>query len=390
MTLSPSLNAEHTPRTLKSAGHATRLAFFLAGVAIACWAPLVPYAKAQVGADEAELGLLLLCLGAGALVSMPIAGAVTDWIGARALILLGGLGVAASVPILGLATSSGMLAVGLLIFGLCLGAVDIATNVHASDVQTAAGRSLMAGFHGAHSVGMLAGAAGATLVLSSGGSPLLVTLLVAALSLVCTALAAQGLLRARAKPAGGPLFVVPRGIIAVLGCLAAGTFLIEGAMLDWSAVLLNEARQMDASQAGIGFTLHSLAMAASRMVGDGMIRRWGPRRVMVAGAMLCSIGLVTPAIAPNDYLALAGFLLVGAGVGNIAPVLISAAANQSIMPAGAAIAAVSSLGYAGLLAGPALIGFIAHGTSLVTAFILLAVLMAVIAAGARLVPLARG
>lgn len=353
---------------------ATRLAFFVSGFGMACWAPLVPYAKARLGIGEAMLGLLLLCLGAGSMLSMPVAGVLAGRIGARPVILVGGVGLCCAMPLLAGADSSLLLALALALFGASLGAMDVAMNIHAVEVANDAPVPLMSGFHGLFSLGGFVGSLGMTGLLAAGLAPLPAILVALLVVIAGLALAAPRLLRTRSG-GSGPLFVVPRGLVLLLGALTFAMFLAEGALLDWGAILLVETRQFDPAKAGIGYALFSLAMLSGRLTGDRVIARLGEYRVLVGGGLLATAGFALMLLAPHTGLALVGFLLVGLGAANIVPVLFSAAGRQGTMPANLAVAAVTTVGYAGVLAGPALVGFVAQGLGLVTAFVILGVLM---------------
>ena len=145
-------------RTLPAAALATRLAFLVAGFIMACWAPLIPFAKTQVGASEGVLGLLLLCLGLGSIVAMPVTGYISARTGARPMILLGGYGLVLLLPALVLAETVVLLGIALALFGAALGTVDVAMNVHAAEVEARTGRPMMSGFHAMWSVGGILGA----------------------------------------------------------------------------------------------------------------------------------------------------------------------------------------------------------------------------------------
>ncbi|MEE3624930.1 MFS transporter [Nitrospirillum sp. BR 11752] len=367
---------------------ATRLAFLAAGFSMSCWAPLVPYARARLGVDDATLGLLLLCLGIGSVAAMPATAPLSGRHGTRPLILAGGLGMALALPALATVGSLAGMAVALLVFGASLGTLDVAMNVHAVEVESDSDRPLMSGFHGLFSVGGFCGSGGMTLLLAAGMAPWVAATLSAALVLLMLALAAPRLLRKRpAGPqAGGqaageraPLFVVPRGIVLLLGVLALITFLTEGALLDWGALLLTDHRGVPPTQAGLGYTLFSLSMTAGRLTGDRVVAALGSRRVMLWGGTAAIAGLALLLLAPQTplgtVLAFAGFLLVGAGAANLVPVLFSATGRQQVMPPALAVAGMTAIGYAGMLGGPALIGFIARGWGLPAAFALLTTLM---------------
>ncbi|MGP3698830.1 MFS transporter [Rhodobacter sp. NSM] len=361
---------------------ATRLSFFAAGFAMSCWAPLVPFAKTRSGADDAQLGLLLLCLGVGSLVAMPITGWISARTGARPMILLGGIGMVLILPVLGTAGQAWLLALALLLFGASLGTLDVAMNVHAVAVERDAGRPLMSGFHAMFSVGGFAGAGVMTVLLSQGLSPALAAVTGSAIALAAIIGAGPRLLRAR----GGepPQLVVPRAAVLLLAGLAAVTFLVEGALLDWGALLLVGRGLTEPAQGGLGYMLFSVAMTIGRLAGDRIVMALGDRRVLVQGGLLTLAGFALLLLWDWRPGAMAGFVLIGLGASNIVPVLFSLAGRQTSMPPALAIAAVTTTGYAGILAGPALIGFASHLTSLPTAFWMLAVMMALVPATARL------
>jgi predicted MFS family arabinose efflux permease len=353
---------------------ATRLAFLAAGFGVACWAPLVPFAKARLGVNDAQLGLLLLCLGVGSLLAMPITGILSARLGSRPMILLGGFGLSVLLPALAYAGSPIALGLALLVFGAALGTIDVAMNAHAVEVETAAGRPLMSGFHALFSIGGFAGAGAMTLMLSLGLSPLWSTLNSTVLIVLAMAGAARGLLRTR-RAAGGAVFAFPKGVVLLIAALAAVAFLVEGAMLDWGALLITRKGLATAAQGGLGFMLFSIAMTAGRLGGDAVVGRFGGRRVLIAGGVVTFAGFVLLLTAPIGPVAMAGFLLIGLGASNVVPVLFSAAGRQQVMPPTLAIAAITTTAYAGVLLGPALVGFVAQAIGLTAAFWMLAALM---------------
>ena len=354
---------------------ATRLSFFAAGFAMACWAPIVPFAKAQVGVSDGELGLLLLCIGIGSLVAMPVTGWVSAQFGSKPMVLAGGLGLVALLPVLAVVHDPLLLAAALLGFGASLGAIDVAMNVHAVEVEKAAARPLMSGFHAMFSLGGFAGAGGVTLLLSHGVAPLSGALCGSAIALAAILLAWPRLLRVQ----GGrpPAFVAPRGAVLLLAALAAVSFLVEGAILDWSALLLLGRDLVAPPQSGLGYALFSVAMTIGRLTGDRVVQALGNRRTLLWGGVLTVAGFALLLVVPG-LAALAGFVLIGLGTANIVPVLFSQAGRQAAMPASLAVAAVTTIGYAGVLAGPALVGFVAQLSSLPAAFWLLAGLMTLV------------
>lgn len=360
----------------------TRIAFFIAGFGLAAWAPLVPYAKARAGLDEATLGLLLLCLGAGSILAMPISGLLATRFGCRRVLVVGTILICLSLPLLATASTLPLLIATLFMFGAGLGAVDSTVNLQAVIVERASGRHMMSGFHGLFSVGGIAGAAGVSALLALGLSPLWAIAAVIVLILAALAKAAPHLLPYGSE-SSGPAFAVPHGVVLFIGVLCFIVFLAEGAMLDWSAVFLTTEKSLGEAYAGLGYAAFALTMTVGRLLGDTIVRRLGARRVIILGGLFAALGMALATLAPNWELSLLGYALVGVGCSNIVPVLYTAVGKQTVMPESIAVPAITTLGYAGILAGPAAIGFIAHASSLSLAFLLIAALLLGVAISGR-------
>jgi hypothetical protein len=364
---------------------ATRAVFFVAGFGLSSWAPLVPYVKARLAIGDGLLGLLLLCLGIGSLVTMPVTGVLAGRFGCRRVILGAGAALCIALPLLAFAGSLPQVAIAIALLGASVGTLDVAMNIQAVRVEAALGRAMMSGFHGFFSIGGIAGAGAVTLALGAGAAPGVAALLVAAVSAALLAASANGLLREGVDPGSGPRLAVPSGVVILIGLLCCACFLTEGAMLDWSAVFLTGTRHFDARYGGAGYALFSVAMTVCRFTGDRVVAACGGLRVLRAGAVCAAAGLLLAVLVPSGAIALLGFVLVGIGASNMVPVLFTAAGRQRAMPANLAVAAVTTLGYAGILAGPALIGAVAQATSLPLALALLAAMMlAVASASGRL------
>lgn len=361
---------------------ATRLSFFVAGFGIACWAPLVPFAKQRLGVDDAMLGLLLLCIGAGSVVAMIATGPLSARFGSKPVIVGSGFALAAILPFLAVAATPLTLGITLLLFGGALGSLDVAVNVHAVEVERASAKPLMSGFHALFSIGGFAGAALMTLFLS-----MQVDILTG--SLVCAGLMAAAMLAARPRLLAmgaveeGPLFVRPKGVVLLLSILAMVTFLAEGAMLDWSALLITQADLVKVEQGGVGYILFAIAMTTGRLFGDNLVARIGDYRTLLGGGVMAVAGFMVVLAVPVASIALAGFLLIGLGASNIVPVLFRRAGAQNNMPPALAIGALTTLGYAGILVGPAGIGFLAKAVGLPTAFWIMAGLLILVPLTAR-------
>lgn len=360
----------------------TRIAFLIAGLGMSAWAPLVPFAKERLAVNEATLGALLLCLGLGSLVSMPVTGMLAGRIGCRKVIAASALIMC--VSLLGLATAPSVLtmAVALLFFGAAVGSVDVAMNIQAVIVEKASGRSMMSGFHGFYSLGGIFGAAGVSGLLWFGLTPLSSVWVMVAVILILLVMAV-GKLLTYGSTTSDPLFVRPRGKVLLIGCLCFIVFMAEGSVLDWSAVFLTSLRGVDAAQAGLGFAAFSVAMTIARLLGDRIVQALGGTKVIFLGGICAAGGFLLIVLVPLPEVAFLGFVLIGLGASNIVPVMFTAAGNQSVMPVGLAISAVATMGYAGILVGPALIGFVAQLSSLSVSFALVALGLLVLASCAR-------
>ncbi|WP_268800564.1 MFS transporter [Pseudomonas huanghezhanensis] len=360
----------------------TRIAFFIAGFSIAAWAPLVPYAKARIGLDEGTLGLMLLCLGVGSIIAMPLAGALAARFGCRRVLTVSTLLVCLCLPLLATLSSLPLMVATLFVFGASMGALDCTVNIQAIIVERASGKTMMSGFHGLFSVGGFVGAASVAGMLSLGASPLIAMLVVVAFCLFALFKAAPHLLT-YGSATSGPAFAMPRGIVLFIGLLCFTVFLTEGAMLDWSAVFLSAQRGVETSYAGLGYAVFATTMTIGRLFGDPIVRRLGGSRIILLGGLCASAGLALATLVPTWQAALLGYALVGAGCSNIVPVCYSAVGRQKTMPENVAVPAITTLGYGGILVGPAGIGFIAHVSSLNLAFMIIAVMLLGVALSGR-------
>ncbi|MGK8661761.1 MFS transporter [Serratia marcescens] len=350
---------------------ATRAIFFLAGLGMAAWAPLIPFVKARLGIDDGALGLLLFCLAAGSMAIMPFAGYLIAKLGCRAVLLGAGALLCIDLPLLALLDAPLLMGAALGVFGAVNGIMDVAMNSQAIIVERESGQAKMSGFHGFYSLGGIAGAGGVSLLLLAGLAPAqaigLIALLIAILLLIVAGdLLAHGGVGERRQ--GGARWALAHGKILFIALLCFFVFLTEGAMLDWSALFLHAERGVAKSQAGIGFTLYAVAVACGRLYGDRLIGAVGRYRTLLLGSLCAAAGVLLTVTVPLASAAFGGLMLAGLGIANIVPILFNAVGNQKQVPPGQAFPAVTLVGYLGLLTGPALIGFIANYTSLALAF----------------------
>ena len=354
--------------------NATRAIFFVSGFGAASWAPLVPVLRERLAIADDLLGVLLLCIGIGSLLVMPIAGVLAERIGCRRVLIVSAVLYAASLLSICFVNSFWMAVPVIFFFGGLMGCVDVVMNIAAVIVEQGIGRRIMSGMHGFWSLGGFVGAGlyGVWVGLA-GLTAFQSTLIAAMLMLALTAVFGRHLIP-YGGGGGGSLIAIPRGIVAFVGVTTFIAFLSEGAVMDWSGVYLTTVRGMDLSLAGMGFSVFSGAMLLMRFLGDHVIQRIGQFPVAVGGALLAFVGILLVMFAPVNTLLYLGFFAIGIGSANIVPVFFSLMGRQSVMPVGTAVSAVSTMGYLGILAGPAAIGFVSAQTNLMTAFGMIAAL----------------
>ena len=353
--------------------HATRAFFFIGGFGTATWAPLVPLLRERLMVGDDVLGMLLLCIGVGSLLTMPLSGALAMRLGCRRVVMTAAVLFAAILLLVSCVDTLSLAVPIVLIFGAVMGCIDVVVNIVAVLVEKGIGRRIMSGMHAFWSLGGFVGAGlyGVWVGLL-GLTPFQSTAIAAGLILLLTAVYGRHLIPYGGG--GGALLALPRGIIVFVGMTAFIAFLSEGAVMDWGGVYLTTVRGMDLALAGTGYSVFSAAMLMMRFLGDRVVQLIGALPVAVGGALLAFGGILLVMFAPADVLLYIGFFSIGIGSANIVPVFFSLMGRQNVMPVSAAVSAVSTMGYLGILAGPAAIGFVSSLTTLQTAFAMLAAL----------------
>lgn len=336
--------------------------FFLNGLAVASWFVRIPAVRDNLGLSEGLLGVALLGAAVGAMVAMPLAGALTSRFGSRRVVGVTALLISFSLIPPALAPNLFFLVPALVLLGASNGALDVSMNSQAVAVEKEYGRPIMSSFHAAFSLGGLAGAASGGLVAAAGIGPLPHLSAVAVLCASTALVAYRPLLPASADAAGdgAPAFARPTRALLGLGVISFCVLLGEGAMADWSAVYLKDTLTTGPGFAAAGYAAFSLAMAFGRLLGDRLTQRLGPAALVRACGALAAVGLGVALAVGQPYFALVGFACAGAGFSVIFPTALSAAGRTKGMAAGPALAAVSTAGYTGFLIGPPTIGFVAE------------------------------
>ena len=359
--------------------------FLLNGAGIGLWAAHVPVVQARAGIDLGTLSMVLLTIAAGALLAMPLMGGLTARWGTRRMVLLSGFAFAALLPVIMGVSELHLLFLAAFAFGISNGALDVAMNANASEVEAARGIPTLSSIHGFFSLGGLLGAALGGLFIGQGWGDGRGALAMGILTAIALALAAPRVMAFAPTHEAGSHFQLPRGAALGLGLLALLCFAVEGALVDWSALLMQERTGAAPAQAALAFSAFSIAMATCRFAGDRMILRFGAMRVMVLGGLAMFAGLATAVLSTHFLLSAAGFALIGIGAANVVPLLFGAAGRIPGMSAGAGVAAVATLGYGGLLLAPPVLGYIASHASIMVALGMLSLSGLVIAMSAGII-----
>ncbi len=360
--------------------------FVQCGALLGAWAARVPAVADRFSLEPRLLGLLLLCLAAGAIVSFPLAGRLADRHGPAQVARAISVAYMLSLPLLALAPGVPALALLLLFFGACHGALDVAMNTWAAEAEKAAGRPQMSSYHAMFSLGAGLGALTGALAAASGLGLLAHFCLVAVLMSLPALWLSRGhasTVTAGAAAGRPPILAMPRGILLLVGICVGCATLAEGAMVDWSALYLTHVAGVGEGAAALGYSVFAVAMVAMRLMGDRVTAAWGAAATARAAGVSAATGSML-AVATGGYLGgLVGFALMGLGLALIFPLGMSRAAAAHPASPGTAIAGVATLGYGGLLIGPVAIGFLAHLVSLRLAFLLLTALAVIVALLAR-------
>lgn len=375
---------ESTRGLLRRATWALRAQFFVAGALFATWGVHVPSVKAHYALGERALALAMLAAGAGSVFALLYAGRVLSRRAPRRIAPALVVVCVAAIGNLLTTASYAVLVALMLAYGMAAALFDVAINEEASSLEQQAQRPLMSGFHAMFSLGGMAGAGTWSLLANTQVAPM-AHLVGASVALGGVSLvASRSMLRQERHAEGGaaPLSL-PRGPLALLGLLAATGLIGEGAMYDWSVLYMRQELRAPAGQASLAYASFSLAMAAGRFAGDWVRARMPAVALLRASAVLAVIGMALALASHAPWAALAGFALVGLGFANMVPVLFSAAARTPGVSAAHAIAAVSSVGYFGLMVGPPLIGFIAQARSLTLGLAVVIVFAALVGVLAR-------
>jgi MFS family permease len=364
---------------LRRARFAVSVTFLITGAVVGTWAPRLPAIVDRLDLSPSTLGLALVGPTVGALIGMPLAGAVVSLVGSRVVTRIAVVAQCAALTGVSLAPSLPSLVAALVVLGVTNGSVEVSMNTQAVSVERAYGRAIMSTFHGVFSVGALLGSIGTAWAAFAGLSPIrhfaIAALALGVLGVVCSPL----LLVDRGHSGHGPRFARPSARLAIFGAIGFCCLVCEGAASDWGAVFLNQERNASQGLAAAGYASFSLAMAIGRFTGGRVTDRLGPTAIGRIGGTLAALGMAVVLAVPSAVTGLVGFALVGLGLSCVLPTMLSLAGRGDDRTAGLAIAAVSTMSYLGLLVGPPIIGGIAGLVGLTGGLVVVVVLCSTVA-----------
>jgi MFS family permease len=361
--------------------------FYVHGFLFASWTAHIPQLKQQLDLSNGRLGVALLGAPIGSVLAMVLAARVLPTMGSRRMVRLALVGYCVSGPFIGLTGSLGTFFIAFLLWGFCHGTLDVSMNTQAITVERFAGRVLMPGFHGSWSTGALVGAVTGAVAVGLGLSLSEQLLVLAAPCLLVVGWLTTWMIPDRRAGGDGESSEgtpersrgVLQGAVIVLGCMAFADMLCEGAAADWAAVYLRNSLHTTLLVAGLAYAVYALAMLTVRLSGNRLFTRFSAHRLLPMLAATASLGFAAGLVIARPVSVLVGFALLGAGLGGVVPMVLSAAGARDNVDTGRAVATVAGFGWAGFVAGPVLIGEIASLTTLHAALFVIPVLAGTVA-----------
>jgi MFS family permease len=341
------------------------------GVAFATWASRIPTVQATLNVGFSELGIILVALPLGFFVSLPFSAWMLSRHGSRTATVFAAILYSLSLISIGICVSVIQVAVCLFLFGFFANALNLAMNTQAVEVERLYQKRLLSTFHGLWSVAGFAGAAIGAWAIGRSISVFQHFPFIAIVFLGSIFIFSRRLIKTAPGDQSKPFFALPERAMLIFGAIAFCSAMIEGGMFDWSGIYFKDIVKADEEFTGLGYTTFMIAMATGRFCADALSERFKVKRVLIASGMFVTAGLLIAVTYPTVIVAAGAFAIIGLGVSSVVPLVYSTAGRSKTMAAGAALTAVSSLGFVGFLIGPPMIGFVAGMTSLKGSFMTL-------------------
>lgn len=345
---------------------AVSLFYFGMGLCFATWASRIPNIKSDLHLSDGHLGTILFALPMGQLTMMFFSGKLVTRFGSHRILPFSTLMYAFSLTNIGLAQNAWQLGLGLYAFGIFGNLSNISLNTQGVYSEGLYKRTIMSSFHGVWSLAGFTGALVGLGMLSLNLDTYMHFLIVAAIVLLFVAFNFKFLIKAKETPRREKKkgFRKRDKSLILLGIIGFCSMASEGIMFDWSGVYFKDIVKVPGSLVVLGYTSFMIMMASGRFLGDGLINRFGRKKVMQISGVMISTGLFTAVIFPFLIPSTIAFMVVGLGVSTIVPTLYSIAGKHPTIPTGEALTAVSSISFLGFLMGPPVIGYISELFSL--------------------------
>jgi MFS family permease len=351
--------------------------FLIQGLTFSSWASRIPDIKNKLQLSDGALGAVLFSLPIGQLVAMTLSGYLVSKFGSKKTLLVAAVLYPSVLVCLGLVSAVWQLSIGLFFFGMSGNLCNISVNTQGVGVERLYRRSIMASFHGVWSLAGFIGGLISTFMVGNNILPFEHFCIMYGIVLVLILVMRKSVLprdASHSEKSNSRIFVKPDQLIVTLGLIAFGSMICEGTMFDWSNIYFEKIIHPSKEYVRLGFVAFMSTMAGGRFAADWLVTRFGITRVLRMSGILISTGLLTSVIFPYLPTATLGFLLVGVGTSSVVPLCYSLAGKSKVMLPGVALATVSTIGFAGFLLGPPIIGFIAQLVNLRLSFTLIAIL----------------
>ncbi|MFP5436293.1 MAG: MFS transporter [Bacteroidia bacterium] len=354
---------------------AVAVLFFMAGLCFSSWASRIATIQEKLSISEGQFGAVLFAMPVGLMLSLPLSGWAVSRFGSRIVVSIALAGYGLALIGLGFMPNMYLLALNIMVFGLCSNAVNISVNAQAVATELLYKRPIMASFHGLWSLAGFIGGGIGTLMIGQEIPPsvhfMLIAVVVIGSIFICWRYLNHDKGTGEKKKSG---FAKPDAALITLGLIAFCSMVVEGTMFDWTTIYFKKVIMAKDAMVGAGFTAGMCMMATGRFIADGFSARFGLKRTLQVSGFLSLTGLIMVITLPYLVPAIIGFMLVGAGISSVVPLVYSAAGKSTTMAPGPAIAAVSTISFLGFLVGPPIIGFLAEAFNLRLAFIFVAVM----------------
>lgn len=344
--------------------HRIYACFFLFAFSLGALLSRLPDLQVQLNVSHSQLGLTIIGMSIGSLISLTFSAPLIEHLGARATAFITVLGTATIYAVLPWLPSAEWVFAGLFLAGLLAGALEINLNVETDRLEAQYGRNYMNRAHGMWSLGFFVTALLGASLRQAGMSTQLHMLLAVTAVFIAGIWMMSGMVNAPHRPnmhtGDTPRIAFPHWGLLPLCMIGIAAFLVEGAGIDWSAIYMRDVFAVEPFIGGLGLTLFSGFMAATRLMADPIVERFGPRHTAMGLLALAALGALAVGLAPTPWVALTGFTLMGIGCSAVYPLAVSAAAQRTDRPSAVNVAALGQVTFIVFFLAPPLLGFVAE------------------------------